>query len=398
MPKLVKSTLADVERFQADIAAGRTRKSIKRVGRGATTKGGPGVAGRSVATLRAMLSHAVRWGLIDRNPALGVRQFPIGKRDRRLSEDELIALGAAMKEAAEEGEILAGLAAIELMLLTGFRRPSALACASPGSTALASASPTPRPASRPASSAPRAGVDPGAAKTGRPSVRLSEPQAAGPSGQPGGSAASNLAGGLSPRPSDGFFSALFGGPVPIRSPEGHIVGYYDHQAANEGLKITGAYAAVAPFFQPGSWMGDLIGQVAPKAPAVISEAIEEAISRHHPWPKYLGGPSEQELVPLRNSLHRALHSQLGAAMRKAGFPPVGGSTGSTDSWAEYFTANPRSREKAVEILRQVISDFDRVHGTSINPRLETMLRQNPATGLPIQLGAPVPVWPQSRKN
>lgn len=115
-----------LERFQADIAAGRTRKSAKRKGRGATTKGGPGVAGRSVATLRAMLSHAVRWGLIDRNPALGVRQIPIGKRDRRLSEAEIVTLGAAMKRAVGEGELLAGIAAVELMLLTGFRRSEAI--------------------------------------------------------------------------------------------------------------------------------------------------------------------------------------------------------------------------------------------------------------------------------
>ena len=118
-----KLTLADVERFQADIASGQTRKRVKRQGRGATTKGGPGVAGRSVATLRAMLSHAVRWGLIDRNPALGVRQIPIGKRDRRLSETEIVALGAAMTRA--QGELPSGLAAVELMLLTGFRRSEA---------------------------------------------------------------------------------------------------------------------------------------------------------------------------------------------------------------------------------------------------------------------------------
>ena len=117
-------TLADVERFQADIASGRTRKKVKRKGRGATSKGGPGVAGRSVATLRALLSHAVRWGIVDRNPALGVRQIPVGKRDRRLSEAEIVALGGAMKRA--DGELPAGLAAIELLLLTGFRRSEAL--------------------------------------------------------------------------------------------------------------------------------------------------------------------------------------------------------------------------------------------------------------------------------
>jgi integrase len=73
-----------------------------------------------------VLGHAHRWELIDRNPALGVRQIASQKRTRRLSEEEISRLGAAIREAEKLGEAPVGLAAITLMLLTGFRRSEAL--------------------------------------------------------------------------------------------------------------------------------------------------------------------------------------------------------------------------------------------------------------------------------
>jgi hypothetical protein len=161
--------------------------------------------------------------------------------------------------------------------------------------------------------------------------------------------------------------------VPLVSPTGKIVGYYDHQAARAGLQITGGYAAIAPFFLPGSWMGDLLGEISPGATHAIDEAIEEAIEQHHPHPKHMGGAVDQELVPLRVSLHRALHSQLASALKEAGFPPVGGRSGSTVKWGEHFADKPGRREKAIEILRQVTANFDRVNGTSITPKLEQTL-------------------------
>ena len=42
-------------------------------------------------------------------------------------------------------------------------------------------------------------------------------------------------------------------------------------------------------------------------------------------------------------------------------------------WLEHFKNNPEAEEKAIEILRQVTSDFDRAHGTSITPKLEKAL-------------------------
>jgi hypothetical protein len=61
------------------------------------------------------------------------------------------------------------------------------------------------------------------------------------------------------RPTNGFISYALGGAVPLTSAGGHKIGYYDHDSATAGLKITAAYAAIAPFFHPGGWADDLIG-------------------------------------------------------------------------------------------------------------------------------------------
>lgn len=73
-----------------------------------------------------ILGHARRWQLIDHNPALGVRQIASRKKTRRLSEEEITALGIAMREAERFGENPVGLAAVTVMLMTGFRRGEAL--------------------------------------------------------------------------------------------------------------------------------------------------------------------------------------------------------------------------------------------------------------------------------
>jgi integrase len=118
--------LGDFEGAQADIAAGKTAKP--RAGsRGGATTGGEGVAARTMSTLHAILEHAVRLGKIENNPAKGVRRLASTPRDRRLTRAEIAKLGAAMRAAEADGEHPTGLAAIRLLLLTGFRRLEALA-------------------------------------------------------------------------------------------------------------------------------------------------------------------------------------------------------------------------------------------------------------------------------
>lgn len=118
--------LADIERLQADIAAGKTARG-RSAGRGGQTSGGAGVAGRAISTLRSLLNHARRLGIIEHSPANGVRIISSNKLKRRLSAGEVRHLGKIMTQMEREGGHPTGLAAIRAMLLTGFRRQEVLA-------------------------------------------------------------------------------------------------------------------------------------------------------------------------------------------------------------------------------------------------------------------------------
>ncbi|MBS3025014.1 tyrosine-type recombinase/integrase [Acidiphilium multivorum] len=121
--KVQSLSLADIERFQADVVAGKTAKPRK--GRGGVTTGGAGVAGRTVGMLHTIFEQAARLHLIDHNPAKGVRKVSTDKKvERRLSLGEIAALGKAIRGADEESPV--ALAAIRFMLLTGFRRMEVL--------------------------------------------------------------------------------------------------------------------------------------------------------------------------------------------------------------------------------------------------------------------------------
>ena len=83
-PRLVSNlTLRDVEAMQADIAAGKSARGNKAQGRGGRSTGGAGVAARAISTFRALLGHATRLGLIEKNPASGVRHMASRKVKRR---------------------------------------------------------------------------------------------------------------------------------------------------------------------------------------------------------------------------------------------------------------------------------------------------------------------------
>lgn len=126
-------TSEDVERFQADIAAGKTAvapkrdKSGKRTGRGGIASGGRGAASRTVGMLGTILELARRRKIIAVNPVRGVERLPDGKQRRFLSLDELAALGKAMNEEEAAGENATALDAIRLLVMTGLRRMEALA-------------------------------------------------------------------------------------------------------------------------------------------------------------------------------------------------------------------------------------------------------------------------------
>ncbi len=112
--------LVDIEGMQSDIATGKTAKP-RAVGRGGATTGGNGAAARTVSTLQSLLAHAKRHDVIASNPADGVRKLAGKKKERRLSVAEIKKLGETMRVAERNGEHPVALAALRLMLLTGFR-------------------------------------------------------------------------------------------------------------------------------------------------------------------------------------------------------------------------------------------------------------------------------------
>jgi len=114
-------------------------------------------------------------------------------------------------------------------------------------------------------------------------------------------------------------------------------------------------------------------------PAVVRGIVQG----HHSWPKFMGGPAQQELSRLHQSLHTKFHGELGAALKEAGLPPVGGITGSTKSWADHFEVNPGSFEKAIDVLRDTTRNFDKKNGTWISKYLDKALpKVNPPPGGP----------------
>ena len=119
-------TRRDIERFQTDVAAGKTAKPRREKGRGGRGSGGRGVAARTVGMLGTILEFGKRHGMISENPARGVRRFPDNKRWRFLSLDELAALGEAMREGTANGANCTGVAAVRMLLLTGCRRNEVL--------------------------------------------------------------------------------------------------------------------------------------------------------------------------------------------------------------------------------------------------------------------------------
>ncbi|KQZ74343.1 integrase [Sphingopyxis sp. Root214] len=119
-------TIAIVEQMQTDVKNGRTAKP-RTGGRGGKATGGPGVAGRCVGTLQAILGHAKHKGLLETHPTLGAKKLAGKKRTRRLSSAEIEMLGKAMAYAEASGENPVALGVLRTLLLTGYRRQEAQA-------------------------------------------------------------------------------------------------------------------------------------------------------------------------------------------------------------------------------------------------------------------------------
>ncbi|MFH3481650.1 tyrosine-type recombinase/integrase [Xanthobacter variabilis] len=116
-------TRADVERFQADVADGKTARPTEAKKGRKKVLGGKGVAARATATLKAMLSFAHNRGIIATNPGAGVKLFSQQKLERFLSAKEVEGLAEAINAMEEACELTSAFAALfRLLLLTGCRR------------------------------------------------------------------------------------------------------------------------------------------------------------------------------------------------------------------------------------------------------------------------------------
>lgn len=126
--KVAAVTREDIEGFMHAVAEGRTAartKTAKKRGL-ARVRGGKGTASRTVGLLGSIFTYAVRHRMRPDNPVHGVVRFADGRRERRLSDDEYRALGAALQKAKEEKIWPAAISAVRLLALTGWRSGEAV--------------------------------------------------------------------------------------------------------------------------------------------------------------------------------------------------------------------------------------------------------------------------------
>ena len=113
----------DIERFQKDVAAGKTAVDEKTGPRGrAIVKGGKGTAARATAVLGAIFTYAVKEGRRADNPVQGVELFKGEQRTRFLSLDEMFDLGATLVKSEQNGTSATAIAAVRLLIFTGCRK------------------------------------------------------------------------------------------------------------------------------------------------------------------------------------------------------------------------------------------------------------------------------------
>ena len=117
-------TPSDVQRFQADVAAGKTRADRKAGPRARIiVRGGKGTAARTLATLSTMLEYGVSRGLLPANPTRGVSLYKGEAKERPLSQAEVAAVARGLAILEDLGMVSRAMAAaIKLLLLTGARK------------------------------------------------------------------------------------------------------------------------------------------------------------------------------------------------------------------------------------------------------------------------------------
>ncbi|MCL4767015.1 MAG: integrase arm-type DNA-binding domain-containing protein [Hyphomicrobiaceae bacterium] len=114
---------SDIVRFIRDVTDGKTAADEKTGFRGrAIVRGGQGTARRTAALLSGVLTYGVDIGLIEGNPAHGIRLAADGKRKLTDFPGKYAALGRALALAEDRYEPWQVVGAIRLAALTGMRR------------------------------------------------------------------------------------------------------------------------------------------------------------------------------------------------------------------------------------------------------------------------------------
>ena len=115
---------ADINRVLKDIMAGKTRVSVKtkKLRGKAIVRGGVGTATRTVGLLGGILTYAVEAGIVESNPAHGIRKPKENVRNRRLTEVESRTLGEMLRAAAKDEKYATTVDIIRQIALTGCRR------------------------------------------------------------------------------------------------------------------------------------------------------------------------------------------------------------------------------------------------------------------------------------
>ena len=120
-------TSADIERFQRDVAAGKSATDVRTGPRGrAIVTGGKGAAVRTLAALGAIFTFAVKRKLRSDNPVSGVARFKGEKKERFLTIGELAQLGDALTTAEQDGFNPVAIAAVRLLVMTWARKSEIL--------------------------------------------------------------------------------------------------------------------------------------------------------------------------------------------------------------------------------------------------------------------------------
>lgn len=117
-------TKADINKVLKDVIAGKTNCSFKtgKLRGKSIVRGGAGAASRAIGLLGGILTYAVETGIIEVNPAHGVRRPKGNVRTRRLGDAEYRTLGSILQAASKNDRYGMTVGIIRQLALTGCRR------------------------------------------------------------------------------------------------------------------------------------------------------------------------------------------------------------------------------------------------------------------------------------